>query len=281
MLGPACQEAWSSLLKYATDADAEWILYAGIPWFLLVSIYWVVGVAFLPLDFWPALSDSLFWRTRKCQKDKSPTLADVKKIGADVGFQQLTVYPLGIYLLMPLMKARLHISPELPTQSEFLWACLANAIFSEIWFYYGHRLLHSKPLYSLIHKKHHLFTSPISLECLYFHWWESLQNLGVVAAGPLVLRSHVCMLYVWTAVSMVNILGHHCGYELPGDWTPLTKSLSHFHDYHHKVFSKNFGVLGFCDWLHGTDKGYREYLDKWEADRAAGGSAADDARKRS
>ncbi len=36
-------------------------------------------------------------------------------------------------------------------------------------------------------------------------------------------------------------------------------------DWHHVVTTKNFGVLGFLDWLHGTDMGYREYVEAWEA----------------
>lgn len=52
--------------------------------------------------------------------------------------------------------------------------------------------------------------------------------------------------------------------------------MTHQHDYHHKVFNRNFGVIGICDWLYGTSAGYAEYHARWEQQRggACGKKAA-------
>jgi sterol desaturase/sphingolipid hydroxylase (fatty acid hydroxylase superfamily) len=60
----------------------------------------------------------------------------------------------------------------------------------------------------------------------------------------------------------------HCRYDFGAiDHLPLVGSLAHFHDWHHKVCIKNYGVFGILDWAHGTDTGYYQYLEKWAHER--------------
>lgn len=103
------------------------------------------------------------------------------------------------------------------------------------------------------------------MECLYFHPIESVLQFGVVAFGPMVMQAHVTELYLWEMIAVLAILLHHSGYEVPFDGVPgVLGSMSHFHDYHHQNYRRNFGVLGFFDKLHGTDQGYNEYIQRWE-----------------
>ena len=85
--------------------------------------------------------------------------------------------------------------------------------------------------------------------------------------GPLLLGSHVTLLYAWSVVTIFNVSLHHCGHEVPLDEAPRLGSMSHQHDYHHKATRANYGVIGICDWLFGTRGGYDDWHARWEQER--------------
>ncbi|KAF9924893.1 Chromosome 5 4 [Modicella reniformis] len=53
-----------------------------------------------------------------------------------------------------------------------------------------------------------------------------------------------------------NAINSHCGFHLPLFPSPLA------HDYHHEVFNKNFGPVGFLDWFHDTAGSREMTLEK-------------------
>eukprot|EP00948_MAST-09A_sp_MAST-9A-sp1_P003993 g3993.t1 len=76
------------------------------------------------------------------------------------------------------------------------------------------------------------------------------------------------MLYFLLYINMgiLNVAVHHCGYEIPGDYIPgFALSMAHFHDYHHEVFNKNFGIIGVCDYIFGTYGKYYAAVDKFHS----------------
>ncbi len=120
-------------------------------------------------------------------------------------------------------------------------------IIEDIGFYYAHRLLHHRSLYKHIHKKHHEFTAPCGLAAVYAHPVEHLVcNLTPLLLGPLLMRSHLLTTWLWLAVATINTINSHSGYNLPH--LPAAQG----HDDHHSLFSVNYGISGFFDWLHGT-----------------------------
>lgn len=237
------------------DSLPDYVVYGVIPYAIFVVLYFGCGFGFLMLDFVPSVRVQL--KAYKCQPEYQPTWADVSKILWTTVPQIVVLYPLGVAMGMPVLKGLPRAVAELPTLAEAAVSVPVFALCSEIWFYYNHRFLHVYA-YEMIHKKHHEFKAPIALECVYFHPVESLLNFGVVVLGPLLLRSHIVMVYFWSLIATLNILFHHSGYELPMDGVPgFLNSMAFFHDYHHENFSKAFGVIGLMDWVH--DSGYREY----------------------
>jgi len=149
--------------------------------------------------------------------------------------------------------------------SQFFFCLLAEDMFA----YWTHRLLHSRPLY-WIHKQHHEFEITVGFAAEYAHPIEFMfSNTLTTVSGGLILnnRMHAYTFYVWLFWRLMDTTELHSGYELP--WSmfrvlPFATPTSH-HDYHH---SHNIGTFGsyFCFWdtIWGTNGHYYEHLSKTE-----------------
>ena len=99
-------------------------------------------------------------RKYKLQPDKRVTWTDYKKVLWIVARNQLVV-------ALP-MSVAMAIWRPLPTGAPLpgAWKSIGTFIFcllcEEVGFYVVHRAVHSKHLYSAIHKKHHEFKAPVS-----------------------------------------------------------------------------------------------------------------------
>ncbi|KAE8727736.1 Methylsterol monooxygenase 1-3 [Hibiscus syriacus] len=113
--------------------------------------------------------------------------------------------------------------------------------------------LHGKWGYEKIHRVHHEYSASIAFAAPYAHWLEVL-ILGVPTfLGPAIVPGHMITFWLWIALR----------YDF--HWTP-TKYIpfyggADYHDYHHYVGQQsqsNFAsVFTYCDYIYGTDKGYR------------------------
>lgn len=139
---------------------------------------------------------------------------------------------------------------SLPTAAKLFYETIICFLFQEVGFYWTHRWLHSPWLYGRIHKQHHEFTSPISINAEYAHPLEFvLSNVFPAILGPLVLKTHTFTNCVYTGLGMMLTCTQHSGYT--SRFLPWPFS-ANFHDYHHSHFNSNFGTLGLCDSLFGT-----------------------------
>lgn len=146
-------------------------------------------------------------------------------------------------------------------------------IVDEIGFYYMHRLVHHKIFYKRIHKIHHEWTAPIAITALYAHPLESLfGNMLPAALGPVIMKSHISVTWIWYFIAQITTLTVHSGYHIP-----FFHSAEH-HDFHHATFTECFGKigefknlslhfiitnltsLGFLDYLHSTDAKFQKSI---------------------
>ncbi|KAK9103577.1 hypothetical protein Sjap_020831 [Stephania japonica] len=108
-----------------------------------------------------------------------------------------------------------------------------------------------------------IYTAPIGFAAPYAHWAEIL-ILGIPSfLGPAIVPCHMITFWLWIVLRQVEAIETHSGYDFP--WIP-TKYIpfyggAEYHDYHHFVGGQsqsNFAsVFTYCDYIYGTDKGYR------------------------
>lgn len=190
-----------------------------------------------------------------------------------VGPLQLVSYPsvklIGIRTGLPL-----------PSGWEILIQLAVYFIVEDYTNYWVHRFLHCKWGYEKIHKVHHEYTAPIGFAAPYAHWAEIL-ILGIPSfLGPAMVPGHMITFWLWIALRQIEAIETHSGYDFP--WSP-TKYIpfyggAEYHDYHHYVGGQsqsNFAsVFTYCDYIYGTDKGFRyqkKLLAKLKEESSSGG----------
>ena len=68
------------------------------------------------------------------------------------------------------------------------------------------------------------------------------------------LGAHSATVLIYACLAIQTTMWDHSGYHLPF----VQLSSPQFHDYHHAFFNECFGVLGWLDYLHGTDQRFRK-----------------------
>ncbi|PKA48060.1 Methylsterol monooxygenase 1-1 [Apostasia shenzhenica] len=145
--------------------------------------------------------------------------------------------------------------------------------------YWIHRAMHSQWGYEKIHHVHHEFTAPIGFAAPYAHWAEVL-ILGIPSfVGPALVPGHMITFWLWIALRQIEAIETHSGYDFPFSPTKLIPFYGgpEYHDYHHYVGGQsqsNFAsVFTYCDYIYGTDKGYRyqkahlaKLREQWKSD---------------
>ena len=115
----------------------------------------------------------------------------------------------------------------------------------EVVFYVLHRALHHQRWYRYIHKIHHEFKYPIALASEYAHFVELIMsNIIPGAVGPAISQAHPLSTFTWLFGSILMTNFHHSGMNLP--FYPLNY-MTRAHDWHHLMFTDQFGVVGAMD----------------------------------
>ncbi|HYD50292.1 MAG TPA: sterol desaturase family protein [Terriglobales bacterium] len=139
-------------------------------------------------------------------------------------------------------------------------------------YYWVHRAMHTQWLYKRIHGWHHRILTPVAVTGHYMHPFEYVLTGGLALVGPLLLGSHVAVLWLWFAFRQWEAAEGHCGYDLP--WTPTHFLPGHdgavHHDVHHERVRGNYaGFLPIWDGRLATfARGYGEELRRRRARKA-------------
>eukprot|EP00252_Welwitschia_mirabilis_P000022 TRINITY_DN10016_c0_g1_i1.p1 TRINITY_DN10016_c0_g1~~TRINITY_DN10016_c0_g1_i1.p1 ORF type:complete len:301 (+),score=40.81 TRINITY_DN10016_c0_g1_i1:315-1217(+) len=173
------------------------------------------------------------------------------------------VVPLQLTSFPMIQLVGIRTSLPLPSIWEIIAQLAVYFMIEDYGNYWIHRWLHGKWGYDKIHRVHHEYTAPIGFAAPYAHWAEVL-ILGIPSfMGPAIAPGHMITFWLWIALRQIEAIDTHSGYDFP--WSP-TKLIpfyggAEYHDYHHFIggqSTSNFAsVFTYCDYIYGTDKGYR------------------------
>ena len=90
---------------------------------------------------------------------------------------------------------------------------------------------------------------------------------GADSQLPRVAAARATRLVPPGAQAIVGTQLHHCGYALL--FHVAGAKQPEFHDWHHRTFKGNFGLLGLLDRLHGTDAAWRAHVRSAARTKAA------------
>jgi len=223
-----------------------WSVYAFL---LQEALYWIISAAF-------ALTDSIL-ESDSLMKAKLQS-SRYHQIGIDWSRYRSAATTAALNHLcgsLPTMIcfAELYIwrgcplfDSPLPSLFDLFYQIAVILFIEELLFYYLHRFLHNRRVFSAIHSIHHSWSSPVAVAATDCHLLEHIfLNIFPALVGPLVAKAHYLVWFSWCCIAVVNTLFVHSGYK----WSWLSAKN---HDHHHQFLKCQYGVLGILDWLHST-----------------------------
>lgn len=133
------------------------------------------------------------------------------------------------------------------SQYGYLWfvgQIVILIILADIWFYFVHRMMHSKKFFRHTHKLHHLSTDPTPFATNSVHTFEAIMDIGFLVIASFLIPLHPFALFITITIALMWSTIAHLGYEiLPRNLFFIGKylNLPTYHNHHHKTFKYNFG----------------------------------------
>lgn len=187
-----------------------------IGWFSFWATYWI--------------AESLFPYDEESQKIKPS--ANVPVIVARNMIFSLP-YSLMLWELIPNMGIYIPDSP--------IARFLCSILIMDAWFYFIHRLMHTRYFYFL-HKQHHEFYKPYPLVAVYCSIFEALFcDVTAMGLGPALFKMQDLEIQIWMVAAALHSLKLHS-----------STAYGREHNIHHRKNLCNFGLLSIFDRLLGT-----------------------------
>ncbi|XP_017410992.1 methylsterol monooxygenase 2-2 [Vigna angularis] len=247
------QSSWQFLITHFSEFQLACLG----TFFLHEGVFFLSGLPYMMLE------RSRWLSKYKIQAKNNSPAAQKKCISG------LMLYHFGVNLPVmiisyPLLKRMgMQISLPLPSWKIILTQIIFYFILEDFVFYWGHRMLHTKWLYTNVHSVHHEYATPFGLTSEYAHPAEILFLGFATIIGPVLTGPHLMTLWTWMSLRVLETVEVHCGYHFPwslSNFIPLYGGAD-FHDYHHRLLYTKSGnyssTFTYMDWIFGTDTGYK------------------------
>lgn len=168
---------------------------------------------------------------------------------------------IGVVVYLGKLAGVLHFYYDgIPTAQPYFWfTVLAMILIHDAWFYWTHRLLHTKYLYAKVHRIHHQSHNPTPWAAFAFHPVEAFVQAIILPIVALFMPLHPFTVVIWMLyMTGMNVFGH-LGFELfPKNflryWPLYWHNTGVHHNMHHRCVNYNFGLyFNYWDLLFKTN----------------------------
>jgi Delta7-sterol 5-desaturase len=137
-------------------------------------------------------------------------------------------------------------------QLYFWFSFFLMALLHDTYFYWTHRLIHSRHLFRLIHLVHHKSTNPSPWTSYAFHPLEAIIQALIIPIIVIIFPIQKFALIIYFLLQFLHNIYGHLGYELLPSFIRNTSvgrllNTSIIHNRHHKNVKGNYGLL-FTFW---------------------------------
>ncbi len=132
---------------------------------------------------------------------------------------------------------------------------MLSLVVHDTYFYWMHRLLHHKAIFTFTHKVHHKSVNPSPWVSYSFHFIEAFTESLVLLVAAFIIPMHPISILLFTVIGfLINVYGH-LGFELmPKRFRSSVLfqifNTSVYHNLHHSKFKGNYSL-------------YFRFWDKW------------------
>ncbi|MBX9853714.1 MAG: sterol desaturase family protein [Cytophagaceae bacterium] len=147
----------------------------------------------------------------------------------------------------------------------FFVSIFLSLVLHDTYFYWTHRLMHTKFLFPYFHKIHHISYNPSPWASFSFHPLEAIVEAGILPLLVFILPLHPGAIIIFLFImTVMNVLGH-LGYELyPSGflktWLGKWNNTSTHHNMHHQYGHSNYGL--YFNWWDRIMKTNHEAYEK-------------------
>jgi Delta7-sterol 5-desaturase len=198
-----------------------------------------------------------------------PTAGDIRREFAYSMLTLLVFAALGMLVVAGLFSGHVRIYRD-PSAYGWAWLVLSlplMIVWHDFYFYWTHRLLHTRWLLRHVHGVHHRSRNPSPWAAYSFHPGEALINGLVTPLALLVLPLHWAVLVLFMLHQIVrNALGHAAVEMLPrgfaSHWLGRHFTTTTHHHLHHETAQGHYGLwFTWWDRWMGTERG--DYLARY------------------
>lgn len=135
----------------------------------------------------------------------------------------------------------------------FIVSILLMLLLHDTYFYWTHRLLHTRHLFRFVHKVHHKHKSPTPWSAFSFHPVEALLSMGIIPLIIFLIPWHHYALIIFVTVMTLYDIYIHLGVRIDNRRLLKWQNTTNDHDLHHQGVRANYGLYSTVwDHLMGT-----------------------------